>query len=242
MGVCGCMYLCVCVVGGALNVHLDVTLLMAHPGLALKFFCPMVMMGWAGIFLPRAPWGTLHLSHGHYFFVAFVSPFCFSDVPRAGEGPGSHWSLVLPYISANGKLALFPFCTLSLVTFKGLFVSSGTSFHRCGQNLGVGTLFLSPERLCWRGRVAEAETGLCSVSQARVTLGPRAETTSRIIFLSHSWWLHLERWGPGERWWVRHGESGPGVGWAQEKDVASGLDPQAPALPSSILRGLWEHP
>ena len=45
MCVCGCVYLCVCVVGGALSVHLDVTLLMAHPGLALKFFCPMVMMG-----------------------------------------------------------------------------------------------------------------------------------------------------------------------------------------------------
>ena len=38
VGVCICV--CVCGCGGALNVHLDVTLLMAHPGLALKFSAP----------------------------------------------------------------------------------------------------------------------------------------------------------------------------------------------------------
>lgn len=35
-----CICVCVCGCGGALNVHLDVTLLMAHPGLALKFSAP----------------------------------------------------------------------------------------------------------------------------------------------------------------------------------------------------------
>ena len=35
-----CICVCVCGCGGALNVHLDITLLMAHPGLALKFSAP----------------------------------------------------------------------------------------------------------------------------------------------------------------------------------------------------------
>lgn len=157
MGVCvrvcvyGCVWLCVfvCVCGwGGSQCPPGCNSPDGPSWACSEVFLPHGDDGVSWHLLPRAPWGTLHLSHGHYFFLAFVSPFCFSDVPRAGEGPGSHWSLVLPYISANGKLALFPFCSLSVVTFKGLSVSSGTSFHRCGQNLGVGTLFLSPERLC----------------------------------------------------------------------------------------------
>ena len=85
-----CVFVCVCVCGcgGALNVRLDVTLLMAHPGLALNFL-PHGGDGVSWHLLPKAPWGTIHLSHSHYFILAFVSPSCFSDVPGLGKDQGA---------------------------------------------------------------------------------------------------------------------------------------------------------
>ena len=207
MGVCGCVYLCVCVwLWGGSQCPPGCNSPDGPPWACSEVFCPMVVMGWAGISFPRHHRAlsiclmvTISILPSFLPLASLMSPGLGKD-----QGATGLWSFPA-FLQMGNWHSDFPFYSLSVVTFKGLFVSSGTFFHRCGQNLGVGTLLLSPEHLCWRGRVAGAEIGLCSVSQARAALETRANAVSRIIFLSHSWWLHLERGGPGEHWWVRHG-------------------------------------
>lgn len=228
---------CVCV---CLPLKLSLDVLCWWPPLGLCRCKPHGADRVSRSLLPKAVWGSppaifCSLS----CILACVSSSCFCNVPRVGFGGGGRWSLIIHCRSADGKLELWlSFPSPLSCDFKGFFASNGNSFQRCGQNLGVDMLFLSPECPSGRRRAAQAATGLCSqpglgVSEDQSKCCEQGRPPFTCLGTEPQW----GDLGSTGGWGMRPG--GPGRPGAQEMDAASGLDPLG-SHPPQLGTQCWE--
>lgn len=130
----------VCVWGGGSQAPPGWNSTDSPPRACSDVFCPMVMTGWAEVSFPRQrgalsvrPMFTLTFLPVFLSLASLMSPGL--GLEEEAIGP---WSFTT-FLQMGSWNSDFPFYPLAVVIFKGLFASSGTSFYRCGQILGVDT-------------------------------------------------------------------------------------------------------
>lgn len=167
--------------------------------------------------LPRATWSSLRPSHVHSYFLACVSLSCFSNVPRVGVGGGSHWSLIVHYISANGKLELwFSFLSPCSCDFQGTLCLKWYFLSQVWAKSGGGHAFWAQSAQVEEGEQLEQEQGYAESTrlgrlwglEQMLWVGSSSFHTPGGSALSEGAW-GAQGWGMGE--------NGPGEGWARRR-------------------------